>query len=131
MEAPRLLSLEEVVHDEAALHLTGWWTALSAVARARGRWVFIEPEGLPQPRQRACYELSEMKELLNVRSDDKLERHNRSSLFKIPPGPHIEGWKNFALKTTNQVYQLPMPELQNKDKVSKCCAFEVLLCNTT
>ena len=51
-------------------------------------------------------------------SDDHLERHNKSSLFKVTPGPHTEAWKWFALKTTNQALNhVPEAHKPNAERI--------------
>ena len=113
-----LLDLNEVLADEPLKHISGWWASLPALARARGRWCFHEPEGLLQPRQRARFTLKAVCEPDLM--EDELEMHNKSSLFKTQPGPHTVAWKNFALKTTNQVYNhVPEPQLKKADQVSR------------
>ena len=98
----RKLQLKLVLTDEAQIELSGWWASLPAKQRARGRWCFHEPSGLPQPRQRVRYTLPvvQVPDLM----DDEMERHNKTQIFKTSPGPHVEAWKAFALKTTNQVH---------------------------
>jgi len=50
--------------------------------------------------------------------EGELERHNKSSLFKVQPGPHTEAWKHFALKTTNQVFNhVPEPQIKKADQI--------------
>lgn len=118
-ETTNKLSLEEILSDEALENTPSWWAALAPLSRARGRWCFHEPDGLPQPRQRArCWGVVDVKD--EQHKDEEVERHNKSSLFKVQAGPHTEGWKNFALKTTNQLYQLPMPQAHNHDQVISC-----------
>jgi len=105
-----------VLNDEALANISGWWATLPAIGRARGRWCFHEPTGLPQPRQRARYQMPMVAEPELI--EDALERHNKSSLFKVQPGPHTEAWKSFALKTTNQVFNhVPEPQLKKADQI--------------
>jgi len=92
------------------------------IGRARGRWVFIEPQGIPgmpaaMPRQRVRRSLpltnaADMPEL------DMSERHNKSSINQVAAGPHLEQWKEVALKTTTETLSfVPKPAIRNGDEV--------------
>jgi len=47
-----LLKFEDIVRPEAMDVLSNWWCKTKPHIRAHARWVFVEPDGLPQPRQR-------------------------------------------------------------------------------
>ena len=59
----RLLLIQDLLKDEHLVHIGAWWAALPVVARARGRWVFHEPDGLSHPRQRARREILDVPSL--------------------------------------------------------------------
>ena len=110
----RRFDLHDLLKEEHHHEIGPWWAGLPVVGRARGRWVFVEPEGLNYPRQRA------RREILNVPSVDDLdipdedatvERHNKCQHFKPLKGPQLHAWKQFALRSTNQVFQkVPEPD---------------------
>jgi len=47
-----LLKFEDIVQPEALAVLSAWWFKTKPRVRAHARWIFEEPDGLPQPRQR-------------------------------------------------------------------------------
>jgi hypothetical protein len=47
-----LLKFEDIVRPEAMEVLSQWWCKTKPHIRAYARWIFEEPDGLPQPRQR-------------------------------------------------------------------------------
>ena len=59
----RLLLIQDLLKDEHLSHIGAWWAALPVVGRARGRWVFEEPQGLGYPRQRARREILDVPSL--------------------------------------------------------------------
>lgn len=116
-EENQKLDLRQLLTDEAFADVPSWWSRLSSINRARGRWCFLEPEGLPMPRQRARYELKPVVDVTDM-EDDSLERHNKTSIFKVLSGEHNEAWKNFCLKSTNQIFcAVPEPRLHNEAKI--------------
>lgn len=50
--AEDLLKFEQIVRPEAMELLSQWWCKTKPHIRAYARWIFEEPGGLPQPRQR-------------------------------------------------------------------------------
>jgi len=103
----RLLKLDDLLKDEHLPFVGDWWAHLPVVGRARGRWVFIEPEGLPYPRQRARRELLDVDNLdeLDLPEESNVARHNKSQHFKPVKGVALQHWKTFCLRSTNQEYQ--------------------------
>jgi len=112
----RLLDLKVLLKDESHPELAAWFCGLSVVNRARARWVFIEPEGLPYPRQRARRELLEIThldelDLVGPAQDEGVERHNKCQWAPAIKGEPLQAWKQFALRTTNQEFQkVPEPD---------------------
>jgi len=110
----RRFDLRDLLKDEHHHEIGPWWAGLPVVGRARGRWVFIEPEGLSYPRQRARREILDVPSVddLDIPDEDAaVERHNKCQHFKPLKGPQLHAWKQFALRTTNQVYQkVPEPD---------------------
>ena len=106
-QGERLLKVHDLLKEEHVHEIPSWWAALPVVGRARGRWVFIEPEGLSHPRQRARREILDVPSLddLDLPDDEHVERHNKSQHFKALKGPGLHAWKEFCLKTTNQEFQ--------------------------
>ena len=105
-----VLSIRELLTDAAFAESPLWWSNLPIVGRARGRWVFsdvaLPGSGLAGslPRQRARRTL-DASGVINVQLPagmDGVERHNKSSINTIAEGPHLDQWKEFALKSTNQ-----------------------------
>lgn len=108
-----VFKLEELLKEEHLHEVPSWWAALPIVGRARGRWVFVEPNGLEYPRQRARREMQPFGRLddLDLPETVQVERHNKSQHFKPLKGPNLEAWKSFCLQTTNQAYQkVPEPD---------------------
>lgn len=109
----RLLLIQDLLKDEHLVHIGAWWAALPVVARARGRWVFHEPDGLSHPRQRARREILDVPSLddLDLPEDQNVERHNKSQHFRALKGPGLHAWKEFCLRSTNQEFQkVPEPD---------------------
>ena len=121
-----VLSIRQLLTDAAFAESPLWWSNLPIVGRARGRWVFSDIE-LPQsgtagslPRQRARRTLDASSAIHVQLPDgvDMTERHNKSSINTIAEGPHLDQWKEFALKTTNQALNhVPKPPMRNAEEV--------------
>ena len=121
-----VLSIRELLTDAAFAESPLWWSNLPIVGRARGRWVFsdvaLPGSGLAGslPRQRARRTL-DASGVINVQLPagmDGVERHNKSSINTIAEGPHLDQWKEFALKSTNQALNyVPKPPMVNADQV--------------
>ena len=121
-----VLTIRELLTDAVFAESPIWWSNLPIVGRARGRWVFSDVE-LPKggtagslPRQRARRTL-DASGAMNVQLPDGMdttERHNKSSINTIAEGPHLDQWKEFALKSTNQALNyVPKPPVKNADQV--------------
>ena len=109
----RLLRLDDLLKEELLHEVSSWWASLPIVGRARGRWVFEEPEGLGYPRQRARRKILDVPSLddLDLPEEATVERHNKSTHFKAIKGPHLEQWKSFCLRSTNAEFQkVPEPD---------------------
>jgi len=109
----RLLKVEDLLKEEHLHEIPSWWAALPVIGRARGRWVFFEPQGLSYPRQRARREILDVPSIddLDLPEEENVERHNKSQHFKALKGPGLHAWKEFCLKTTNQEFQkVPEPD---------------------
>ena len=112
-DVPTLFRLEELVTDAVFAEVGNWWANLPVVGRARGRWVFVEPNGLPLPRQRARREI--LPTVPKVDTEGLTEKHNASTHFKPLSGEALNGWKSFCLQTTNQAYNhVPAAKLKNE-----------------
>jgi hypothetical protein len=115
----KVLDLKELLKEEHHHALGKWWCSISVIQRARGRWVFHEPEGLPFPRQRARNEILDEATLgvaledlqLPMDANEGVERHNICQWAPDIKGEPLQAWKSFALKSTNQVFQkVPEPD---------------------
>lgn len=109
----RLLLIQDLLKDEHLPHIGDWWAALPVLGRARGRWVFEEPDGLGYPRQRARRQILDVPSLddLDLPEDQAVERHNKSQHFRALKGPGLHAWKEFCLRSTNQEFQkVPEPD---------------------
>jgi len=115
----QLIELKDLLKEEHHGELGAWWRKISVIQRARGRWVFNEPEGLPYPRQRVRNEMMDAAKqgmalddlALPMSGDDGVERHNKCQWAPDIKGAPLEQWKSFALRSTNQVFQkVPEPD---------------------
>jgi len=117
-----LLDLRTILSAATYAETEMWWSALPVIGRSRGRWVFVEPAGIPgmpaaAPRQRV------RRQLPIVATGDApdvvmTERHNKSSINQVAAGPHLDAWKEVALKTTNQtLMRVPKPPIRNAEEV--------------
>ena len=116
-----LLDLQELLTPAAFAEVPAWWSQVPIVGRSRGRWVFHEPKDIPgamgaMPRQRVRRQLDASAMVgLEVPGLDMTERHNKSSINTIAEGPHLDQWKEFALKSTNTALNyVPTPPIKNE-----------------
>ena len=118
----RLIDLKDLLKDEYHPHIADWWCKLPITGRARGRWVFIEPDGLGYPRQRARREILDLPggrlDDLDLPEESMVERHNKSQHFKPVKGVALTMWKEFCLTSTNKEFQkVPEPDFSFGPKV--------------
>jgi hypothetical protein len=121
-----VLELRELLTDAAFAECPLWWSNLPIVGRARGRWVFSDvalPDAglagsLPRQRARRTLDASGAINVQLPEGMDGVERHNKSSINTIAEGPHLDQWKEFALKSTNQALNyVPKPPMVNAAQV--------------
>ena len=121
-----VLQIRELLTDAAFAEAPLWWSNLPIVGRARGRWVFSDvalPEAglagsLPRQRARRTLDASGAINVQLPEGMDGVERHNKSSINTIAEGPHLDQWKEFALKSTNQALNyVPKPPMVNAEQV--------------
>ena len=101
-----LLDLHDLLKPEVIAELSKWWSSLPIVGRQRGRWVFQEPAGIPgkpgaAPRQHVRRTIPVVF-AGEAPGAGGVERHNKSSINRVAEGEHLEEWKRFALRSTNQ-----------------------------
>jgi len=102
-----LLKLEKLLKPDVFEQVPKWWAQLSAIARARGRWVFEEPDGLPYPRQRVIHEFvtGDVSDVAHEPPDMSSENQAwqvSPALARQLKGPTLDAWKKMAHTTTNQ-----------------------------
>ena len=121
-----VLEMRELLTDAAYTEVPKWWENLNPVSRSRGRWVFSDvalpeagnPGSLPRQRARRTLDASGAVNIQLPEGMDGVERHNKSSINTIAEGPHLEQWKEFALKSTNTALNyVPKPPIINAEQV--------------
>lgn len=114
-----LLRMPELLNADILAEVDTWWRNLPPIYRARGRWVFVEPSELPQPRQRARRQIPLTESAPNFTSKPGVvDKHNKSSMFIPLEGESLAAWKQQCYMTTNQAFvKVTVPHTKKADEV--------------